>query len=170
MPAFFQSSKHFRNMPLWSMNGFFTQFWAFLTNCFAQSAHNFKVIFLTDRTTLWQEFMMHHDIAIEENIEKNLYIWPNLTCFFSFLALLDTSIGMVRLWFQFNSHTPIIRHQLWPFLSKCPCDVVFAKNLAYLALWCLTWVTTRALRLISQHTRLRRLQHSLHIGLKAIHF
>ena len=43
---------------------------------------NFKVVFLIDRTTLWQEFMMHHAIAIEENSEKNLYIWQNLMCFF----------------------------------------------------------------------------------------
>ena len=29
---------------------------------------------LIDRTTLWQEFMMHHAIAIEENSEQNLHI------------------------------------------------------------------------------------------------
>ena len=37
---------------------------------------------IIDRTTLWQEFMMHHAIAIEEDSEQNLHIWPNLTCFF----------------------------------------------------------------------------------------
>ena len=30
-------------------------------------AHNFGVVSLIDRTTLLQEFMMHHAIAIEEN-------------------------------------------------------------------------------------------------------
>ena len=59
----------------------FPQFCEFRTNCFAQLALNFKVVFLIDRTTLWQEFMMHHAIAIEENSEQNLNIWPNLTCF-----------------------------------------------------------------------------------------
>ena len=50
--------------------------------CFAPSAHNFKVVFLIDRTTLWQEFMMHPAIAIEDNSPQNLHIWPNLVCFF----------------------------------------------------------------------------------------
>ena len=40
----------------------------------AQSAHNFKVVFLINRTTLWQEFMLHHSIAIEDNSEQNLHI------------------------------------------------------------------------------------------------
>ena len=43
-------------------------------NCLAQSAYNFKVVLLIDRTTLEQEFMMYHAIAIEENSEQNLYI------------------------------------------------------------------------------------------------
>ena len=60
----------------------FSQSFEFLTNCFAQSAHNFKAVLLIDRTTLWQEFMMYHAIAIEENNKQNLLIWPNLTCFF----------------------------------------------------------------------------------------
>ena len=30
--------------------------------------------FLIDSTTLWQELMMHHAIAIEENNEQNLHI------------------------------------------------------------------------------------------------
>ena len=50
------------------------QFCAFLTNCITQSAHISKLVFLIDRTTLWQEFVMHHTIAIEENSEQNLYI------------------------------------------------------------------------------------------------
>ena len=115
-----------------SMIGFFSQLCVFLTNCFVQSVHNFKFVRLIDHTTLWQEFMMHHAIAIEENSEQNVYIWPNLTG----LDLLDTSIEMIRLWFQCHSYTPIIRHQLWPFWANlhrrwtssissewCPCDV-----------------------------------------------
>ena len=57
------------------------QFCAFLTNCFRQSAHNFKVVFFTERTTMWEEFMIHRAIASEENSEQNLHIWLNLTCF-----------------------------------------------------------------------------------------
>ena len=68
----------------------------------------FKVVFLIDRTTLWQEFMMHCDIAIEENSGHNLQIWPNLTRVFR-SSLLDASIGMIGLWFQCHSYTPIIR-------------------------------------------------------------
>ena len=53
-------------------------------------AYNFKVVFLINRTTLWQEFMMHHTIANEENSEQFLYIRPNLKCFscfdFSFIS------------------------------------------------------------------------------------
>ena len=37
---------------------------------------------------------------------------------FSVLVLLDASIGMIRLWFQYHSHTPLIRHQLWPFWAN----------------------------------------------------
>ena len=56
-----------------SMIGF-PQLCAFLTKCFPQSTHNFKVVFLIDRTTLWQDFMMQHAIAIEEGSEQNLHI------------------------------------------------------------------------------------------------
>ena len=41
----------------------FPQFYAFRTNCFTQLTHNFKIVFLIDRNTLWQEFMMHHAIG-----------------------------------------------------------------------------------------------------------
>ena len=59
----------------------FPQFCAFLTNYFAQSAHNFKIVFLIERTTLRQIFMMHHAIAIEvKKSEQNLHIWPNSMC------------------------------------------------------------------------------------------
>ena len=54
----------------------------FLTDCFAQSAHNFIVVVLINRTTLWHEFIMHNAIAIEENSEQNLHIWMNFTWFF----------------------------------------------------------------------------------------
>ena len=67
-----------------------------------------------------------------------------LDVLFSVLALLDTSIGMILLWFQY--HIPMIRHLLWPFWAnldrrwtsstspeRCPCDVVFAQNLAILS-------------------------------------
>ena len=59
----------------------FPQFCAFLT-LFLTIGVYFKVVFLIDCMTLWQEFMIHHAIAIEENCEQNPYIWPNLTCFF----------------------------------------------------------------------------------------
>ena len=62
---------------------------------------------------------------------------------FSVLPLLDASIGIIGFWFQCHSHAHLIRHQLWSFwanldrrwtwstsLKRCPCDVVFAQNLA----------------------------------------
>ena len=59
-----------------------SQIRAFLADCFAQIAHNLQVIFLIDRSTLWQELMMHHASAIEENCKQNLHIRPNLARFF----------------------------------------------------------------------------------------
>ena len=47
--------------------------WKFDNNL-AQSAHNFKLVFLIGRTTLWQEFMIYHAFAIEENGKQNLHI------------------------------------------------------------------------------------------------
>ena len=41
---------------------------------FHNSARFFKTVFLFVRTTLWQEFMMHYAVAIEENSEQNLHI------------------------------------------------------------------------------------------------
>ena len=116
----------------------FPQIYALLTNCFAQSAHNFKSVFLINRTTLWQAFMMQHAIAIQENSEQNIQISQNLMCFFFLvLALLYTSIAVIGLWFQFFSITHILK--LWTFWAKldrhwisstsqdrCSCDVVFA--------------------------------------------
>ena len=106
----------------------FPQFCAFLTNCLAQSAHTFKVVFLFDRTTLWQEFMMHHAIAIEENSEQNLHIWPNLICFFRswlfFTLLLGWSSVMI---FLCKSELSLnVVNISWAM------DVVFVKNLAIL--------------------------------------
>ena len=37
---------------------------------------------------------------------------------FSVLDSLDASIGIIKLWFQCHSHTPIIRHQLWPIWAN----------------------------------------------------
>ena len=68
-------------------------------NCLAQSAHNFKIVFPIDRTTLWQVFMMHQVIAIEENSEQNLHIWYRQQLMFRFFFhLLNRS---KTLYFQF---------------------------------------------------------------------
>ncbi|UYV81481.1 hypothetical protein LAZ67_20001327 [Cordylochernes scorpioides] len=50
---------------------------AFLAVCFAQIVHNLQVIFLIDRSTLWQELMIHHAPAIAENCQQNFRIRPN---------------------------------------------------------------------------------------------
>ena len=112
---------------------FFPQFCAFLTNCIKQSAHNFEAVFLIDRTTLWQEILVHH------SIEHNLHIWPNLTCYSGGFDWDDWALVPM------SGHTPMFRHQLWPFWAnldrrwtsptsseRCPCDIVFAQNLAIL--------------------------------------
>ena len=52
----------------------FPQSCVFLTNYFKQSVLNFKVVFLINRTTLWQEFIMHLAIAIEENAFDRTYL------------------------------------------------------------------------------------------------
>ena len=93
----------------------FPQFYAFLTNCFSQSAHNFKVAFLIDRTTLWQEFIMHHaHCNRKKQWAKPLHL-TELEELFSILAFLNAFIGMIGLWFQCHSCTSMIRHKLWPF-------------------------------------------------------
>ena len=66
---------------------------AFLADCFAQIAHNLQVIFLIDRTTLWQELMMHHAPAIEENCEQNLHVRPNLARFFRSWLMRQLPLG-----------------------------------------------------------------------------
>ena len=78
------------------------------TNYFTKMADNFKVVFLIDPTILWQEFMMHHAIAIEENNKHDLHIWSNLTCFFWVLTRLNASIGMIGLWFKCRNHKEVI--------------------------------------------------------------
>ena len=89
------------------IHDWFPQFYAFLTNSFAQVAHNFKVVFLIDCTTCLQ-FMMNHAITIEENSKQNLHIGLG-------------SSGMSGLWFQCHSHTPMIRHlfeQIWIVVQR----------------------------------------------------
>ena len=77
----------------------FPQFCAFLSNCLVQSTHNLKVLLLIDRPTLWQEFLVHHAIAIEENSKQNLPIWPNLTLC---NALLDISNSFCSIFLLLN--------------------------------------------------------------------
>ena len=83
----------------------FSKFCVFLTNCFAQSPHNFKVVFLIDCTILWQGLMMQHVIIIEQNIEKNLHIWSNLMYFFR--SWLFWMLPLESFGFSFNA---MIRH------------------------------------------------------------
>ena len=96
----------------------FPQFCAFLTNCLAQSAHNFKVVFLIDRTTLWPEFMLHHANANEENSEKNLHILPKLKGFFRSWFFWMLPLGWHGFGFNVIAIHPVIRHQLWPFWAN----------------------------------------------------
>ena len=56
--------------------------------------------------------MRHHVIAINENSEQNLHIWSNLTCFFVVLSIMDASMGMIGLWFQYHSYTPMVHSRL----------------------------------------------------------
>ena len=107
----------------------FPQFCGFLTNCLSQSAHNFKIVFLIDRTTYRHEFMMHHAIENEENSDQNFHI--------DVLFGLSSSRRV-----HWDEDTPMIRHQLWPFwtnldrrctsstsLERCPCNLFFGQNL-----------------------------------------
>lgn len=62
----------------------FLQFRANLGDCFVQLAHNYQVVILVDRFTLWQELMVNNAPAIQQNCQKkcqqncqqNFYIWP----------------------------------------------------------------------------------------------
>ena len=95
------------------------QFRAFLPYWFTQTVHYFKVILLINRTTLWKELLMHYAMIIKENIEQNLDIWQNLTCFFrsrwfSVLPLGRLCFGFIVItiypWF-FTSYDPF--KQIW---------------------------------------------------------
>ena len=55
---------------------------AFLADYFRQFAHNLQVIFLIERSTLWQELMIYHAPTTEENCKQNFHIRPNLERFF----------------------------------------------------------------------------------------
>ena len=51
-----------------SMISFFT----ILTNCFMQSPHNFKAVFLIDRTIMWEGFMMQNrDTQSNKTVTKS---------------------------------------------------------------------------------------------------
>ena len=93
----------------------FPQFYALLTNCFTQSVQNFKVVFLVDRTTFWQEFTIHHVIAIEEKSEQNLHIWPNLKCFFQSWLFWTLKFGWLDFEIAEEIHTYIHNWPLQPF-------------------------------------------------------
>ena len=69
-----------------------------------------------------------------------------LDVIFSVLVLLDASIGMIGLWFQHHSQTPMTHQELWYFwanldcrstsstlFEQCPCKVVFAQSFAILS-------------------------------------
>ena len=96
----------------------FPQFYAFLTNCFAKSAHSFKVVFLIDRMTLWQDDSWWTTPLQSKKTVSKIFTFDRTWSAFSVLALLDASIGMILLWFQYHSHTHMIRHQLWRFWAN----------------------------------------------------
>ena len=69
------------------------------------------------------------------------FTFNRIWCVFHGLSSLDTSSGMIRLWFQYHTHTAMIRHQLWTFSAnldhrwtsssspeRCTCDIVFPQN------------------------------------------
>ena len=118
-------------------------FCTFLTNSLTQLAHNFKIVFLIDRSILCQKFMMSHAIAIEENGERNLHIWPNLSCFFQLwlfwtLGWLGFGFNVIAIhpWFVpsydlFEQTWIVIEHRQH-FLSDFPATLVLLKNVAIL--------------------------------------
>ncbi|UYV65287.1 K02A2.6-like [Cordylochernes scorpioides] len=85
---------------------------AFLADCFAQIAHNLQVIFLIDRSTLWQELMMHHAPCNRRKLSAKLSHSTELGALFSVLVRAAASIEMIKLWFPHHNHTPTLRHQL----------------------------------------------------------
>ena len=100
---------------------------------FAQSLAIFASVII-NRTALWQEFMMHYAIAIEDNSEQNLHIWPNLMCFFRSWLFWTLPLG----WLGFRFYVIAIWENLdrrWTPSTppeRCPCDVIFAQNFAIL--------------------------------------
>ena len=102
----------------------FLEFCAFQTNCVAQSTHNVKKAVLIDRTTLLQEFLKHHTIAIEKNSEQNLHFWPNFTCFFRSWLLWTLPLGwlgfgfiviVIHPWFVTNYD---LFEQIWIVIER----------------------------------------------------
>ena len=76
------------------------------------SRHNFKLVFLIFRTTLWQELMMHHAIVIEQNSEQNLHIWPNLTWSFSVLGWSGFDLNVIAKYPWFVTSYDLFQ-QIW---------------------------------------------------------
>ena len=74
-------------------------------------------------TTYWPYDLVAriHDAPRHCNWRKQ-WVQPlhlaELDVLFLVLALLDASIGMIGLWLQCHSHTPMIRHQLWDFWAN----------------------------------------------------
>ena len=103
----------------------FLQSCAFLTNFYTWSTHNFNVVFLIDRTTLWQEFICTTQLQLKKTVNKT-FIFDRSYVLFAVLALLDNFIGIIRC----HSHTPMIRHQLW-FLSKSESSLNIVVNISW---------------------------------------
>lgn len=77
------------------------------------------ILFVMDHTTLLQEFMMPHAIAIEENTEQILYIWP-WRPFFQSLFFWMFPLG----WLNFGLTLMI----LTPFLKKSGSSLLTFNN------------------------------------------
>ena len=74
---------------------------------------------------------------IHDAVSKASHLNELDVLFFGFLLLLDASIVMIGLWFQCHSHTPIIRHQLWPFWANLTKNLRIGINVWIGALsWC----------------------------------
>ena len=58
-----------------------------------------------------------------------------LCVFFSVLALLHASIGMIGLWFQCHSHILMIPHQLWPFWANLDRCWTSSTSIEMIGLW-----------------------------------
>ena len=69
--------------------------WCKIHDWFLHNSVRLRSSVLIDRTTLWQEFLIHENITLHLN---------ELVVPFSDLAFLDASIGMIGLWFQCISH------------------------------------------------------------------